>query len=293
MNKEFNLQKNPYGFIEVRPKPSIEELKEHYATKYFQEESGLYQNEYTDDEINFFLVQPALAEQTLMTHDITVSSHLIDLGCGEGFFSSYFYHKGWKVSCVDLSDHGLRSQNPHLLNYFYQADVMEFLRTTMGGLGERCLINLSNVLEHVVDPVELLNRIHQIAKDSGSVLRLEVPSDFSPIQDVLVKLNKTDQTWVAPPEHLSYFNRQSLESTLESLDFQIFSLQMDFAIEQFLFADEFNYSRDRSLGRAAHEIRVAVTNYLAGGGLDNYVRYREMSAQLNFGRSLVCYVIPK
>ena len=99
----------------------------------------------------------------------------------------------------------------------------------------------------------------------------------------------TKETWVCPPEHLSYFNNESLKKLLKIEGFNLLSLQADYPIEQFLLNKITNYWDDRSLGKSAHFSRVIVTNYMADISIERMIDYREAAADLEFGRSLIVY----
>jgi hypothetical protein len=117
-----------------------------------------------------------------------------------------------------------------------------------------------------------------------------VPNDFSSFQDLLVELGCTEETWVSPPEHLSYFNTASLKALIENQGFELVSLQADFPIEQFLVNEHSNYWKNRELGKGAHRTRVIVTNYLANKDLDRLIDYQEAAADLEFGRVITAYI---
>lgn len=46
MNK-FEIKKNSFGYYEIFPKPTTEELKDYYNLKYYQNQSGNYRYDYT------------------------------------------------------------------------------------------------------------------------------------------------------------------------------------------------------------------------------------------------------
>lgn len=77
---------------------------------------------------------------------------------------------------------------------------------------------------------------------------------------------------------------------LESEKFKLLSIQADFPIELFLINENSNYWKDQSLGKAAHESRVTITNYLARTNIRRLVDYQEAAADLEFGRLLTAYV---
>ncbi len=289
MKKKYSLVKNSIGYYEVRPKPSAIELQKYYSKKYYNISNRAYKKNYTKEELKYFSVESEIALKTLIHHSIKINKKLLDLGCGEGFFAKHFKKKDWIVECVDFSDEGLLRHNPSLISDFIQADLVNYFQKSSSKLKNVGLINLDNVLEHVIDPIALLKLI-KIKMSSKTILRVEVPNDFSKFQSLLLKRGCTKVTWVNAPEHLSYFNRESLIKLFKKLGFKIISLQSDFPIEQFLLNKHSNYWKNRALGKAAHLTRVVVTNYLSEINLDRLIDYREAAADLEFGRVLTAYV---
>ena len=289
MNEKFSIIKNPLGFFEVHPKPLTSELRKYYAKKYYQESNGSYAYSYSKDELQYFKVSAEIALRTIYRFLTPKTFKLLDLGCGEGFFADFFCREGWEASLVDFSDNGLKRHNPALLENFVQTDVIKYAEEAKKHLKTFDVINLDNVLEHVIDPIKLLRNLKSKMSDDA-ILRIEVPNDFSAFQSLLTNLNCTEETWISPPEHLSYFNANSLKALLANQGFVLLSLQADFPIEQFLINKHSNYFKNRDFGRDAHLTRVKVSNYLADKNLDRMIDYQEAAADLEFGRQLTAYV---
>ena len=289
MTKKYSIVKNLHGYYEVEPKPSVKDLQKHYSKKYYQNSHATYQTKYTEEELKYFSIESELALKTLNRISLMTENKLLDLGCGEGFFSNHFKKMGWEVRCIDFSKDGLSRHNPSLLPNFVQSDLLTYLDNLDASLDNFGLINLDNVLEHVIDPIALLRSIKKKIK-SKTIVRIEVPNDFSKFQSLLVKLGCTEETWVGPPEHLSYFNKSSLLALFKAEGFKLISLQSDFPIEQFLLNEHSNYWKNRSLGKGAHLTRVIITNYMADINIDRLIDYREAAADLEFGRVLTAYV---
>ena len=290
MNDKYKVIKNKLGFFEVSPKPTIEELENHYSEKYYQVQpnSLTYTESYTDSEIRSFDVEAELCEETINRQNL-VEKTLLDVGCGEGFFANYFYKKGWEIHCVDFSKDGVERHNKELLEFFEQADILPYLQEKAK---ENCtygLINLDNVLEHVLEPYELLLALKKLM-NKNSIARIEVPNDFSAFQQMLLDKEITTETWVAPPEHLSYFNRDGFLSILEHAGLELISLQAGFPIELFLLNQHSNYWKNPEVGKAAHFSRVDCTNYLADMSISKFVDFKEVSADLEFGRQFTAYL---
>ena len=289
MTQKYRLMKHPLGFYEADPKPTNIELSEYYAKKYYQQSRGQYAHTYSEDELRYFKVQGELTLKTIERFSAVKKKKLLDLGCGEGFFADFFCKKGWTACLIDFSDDGLKRHNPSLLESFTQGDLLTYIESEEKNIKEYNLINLDNVLEHVIDPIGLLTNLKS-CMNSDAILRIEIPNDFSAFQNLLTDLNYTKETWVSPPEHLNYFNKRGLKSLLESQGFHLLSLQADFPIEQFLINEHSNYWKDRRLGKGAHLTRILITNYMADQSLDRMIDYREAAADLEFGRLLTAYV---
>jgi len=288
MKKKYNLIQNSLGYFEVKPNPSVEELEEYYSQRYYQNNLSSYEKTYTDEELQYFGVEADLCVATINRYS-SISKSLLDVGCGEGFFAKSLLEYGWEVKCVDFSEEGVAHHNPELLQFFKRDDLYSFVGAEAKKKNTYGLVNLDNVLEHVINPKELLTALKKVM-NVNSLARIEVPNDFSKFQKLLVELGCTNETWVSAPEHLSYFNSESLVNLLKAEGFEIVSLQADFPIEQFLLNENSNYWKDRKLGKSAHMARVICTNYMAEANLHRLVDFREAAADLDFGRCLTAYV---
>lgn len=286
--KKFSEQRHALGFIEAMPKPSETQLREYYNAKYYQVPEGSYHGTYTKQELEYFHNIARVAHRVAQQNNLPRS--LLDLGCGEGFFVNAFETFGWELACCDYSDFGISKHNPHLLPYFQQDSIEQSLARYKGRTFG--LINLQNVLEHVLDPFQTMAILKPLLS-ANSALRIKVPNDYSDFQLALQQQGYTDNNWFAPPEHLSYFNHENLSSFISACGYRLLSLQTNFPIEVFLTNSHSNYWQDRNLGKQAHFSRVFCENFLIGRNIDNYIRYAEASAALGFGRELIAYVAPK
>jgi len=278
---------NSLGYIEASPKPSSEELTNFYRDRYFQNSKGSYSPSYSSDELELFANNALVAIQYLK--NFPIKKDLLDLGCGEGFFSAALYKLGWEVNCCDFSSFGIKKNNPQLLDFLIKGDIYKSIENLSSEKRKFGLLNLQNVLEHVLDPMGLLNSL-KFLMDKDSILRIRVPNDYSSFQKLLLKRGLIENTWFTPPEHLSYFNITSLTSLVFSAGFQVHSVQADFPVEVFLAHDRLNYWKNPDLGKPAHMTRVICENYLIKKDIDKYIKYSTLAADLEFGRTLTIYL---
>jgi 2-polyprenyl-3-methyl-5-hydroxy-6-metoxy-1,4-benzoquinol methylase len=281
---------HPIGFRQLDPLPSAEELREFYAEFYFQKSAAQYQLEYTDEEKDWFRLDAQVSDYlySLVFPECGEKKSMFDVGCGEGFIASEFARLGWHVSACDFSSFGVSHFHPGLLASFEQGDIYEILARHIEDRRAFDFVNLANVLEHVLDPVELLRRLKRIISDRG-VLRIVVPNDFSDLQNFLIGCNRISGSYWLTPEHINYFNYRSFTKILSATGYKIDYMLADFPIEHFLMHDGSNYKNNPALGRQAHLARVKLDLFYSKN-LPAYVQALSAQAQLGMGRDLIAFV---
>ena len=121
------LVKNDLGFYQLKDKPSQEELQKYYNKKYYQEQTGSYQNVYNNDEIEYFnhkIKQKAYVINALHPN----KGAILDVGCGEGFTLKYYFEKGWNVTGIDFSDSGIKKHNSDMGKYIDVGDIYDKIK---------------------------------------------------------------------------------------------------------------------------------------------------------------------
>jgi hypothetical protein len=112
-----------------------------------------------------------------------------------------------------------------------------------------------------------------------SLLIVEIPNDFSPLQQTLKSEGLVDSDyWVSIPDHLCYWNKQRFSAFVTEQGMRICDAFGDFPIELFLLTEDFNYKRDSKLGKPAHIARCQITGYM--------VDHVQMPELLNLSRAL-------
>jgi len=287
----YTKRRHPLGFYQAYPIPSQEELDLFYREEYFQAcKSDSYSHDYSEEEMQFILTQPVVADYVWKQARNKPVGKLIDIGCGEGFFARYFYDHGCEIECCDLSSFAIKRHNPDILRFFTKNNILKELDKKITDNNRFDFINLSNVLEHVRDPIILLERVKKIM-GGDSMLRIKVPNEFSTLQQMLLDSNRiSSEYWFNPPGHLNFFTLTSLKEVLASCGFRIVKVLADFPIEVFLLNKYSNYVVDKSKGAEAHSARVVMERYLMDHGTDKYVDFMTTSAEVGLGRSIIVFV---
>jgi 2-polyprenyl-3-methyl-5-hydroxy-6-metoxy-1,4-benzoquinol methylase len=288
------LKQHRLGFWEVSKKPTPIELQKYYADKYYQEGMGSYDIEYSSDELAYFkskLEQRMGVIQQYFSFDAT-SKSLLDVGCGEGYALSFFREKGWNVRGFDFSSAGVKSKNPSCLDVLETGDVFELLRSEIDTGRKYDIVWLQNVLEHVIDPINLLQSLRKLVSPNGIAV-LTVPNDCSITQMALLNNHHIDSAfWVAPPDHLSYFDCESLKSVTEFTGWECVELLSDFPVDWFLFNPNSNYVNNRNVGKDAHRARVQIENLIHKQPIEDVLNFWSAAAKLGIGRDITAFLKP-
>ena len=265
------------------------ELQRHYAKRYFQTpENSSYQRTYSSDEIEYTEARAALKHFAAKEHlALSRPGRLLDVGCGEGWLLSVFRREGWDVAGIDFSSFGILSHNPSLLecvtigDVYYVLDVLASDRRYAFDA-----VNLDHVLEHVLDPLGLLERLHSVLHPDG-VLLVDVPNDGNSYHEELFSDAKIERRWwISPPEHLNYFTAESLRKVASATGWEVVDMFADFPIDWFLANSHSNYVDDDSLGPAAHLARLQLSRHIGAHGLNRELDFYRALAAVGLGMSL-------
>ena len=292
------LHRNELGYYEVTRKPTPEELRDYYAQRYYQESRSSYQPTYSEAEREHIegklrLRHWVLAQLLNMGDAPTVARTFLDVGCGEGWALDYFQRQGWDVLGLDFSSFSLEQFHPGLRGRLRAGDLYDGLQELIAEGRQFDVLWLDNVLEHVLDPAELLRRCRALTRPGG-VLLVDVPNDFSPLQQHLLATGHIDRPfWVALPDHLSYFGAEGLRNLAAATGWATARLLGDQPIDLNLFNPATNYVLDKTLGKAAHQARLEQDNFLLRTApLPAVATYYEAMAGVGLGRSIVAFLQP-
>jgi len=269
-------------------------LSDYYAQTYFQNEASGYRKSYAEEELEVIALRIAQRygqARALLSHDRPGS--LLDVGCGEGFVLKFFEQIGWQVEGIDYSRAGVQQINPDYAHHVEQGDVFELLEARISAKKQHDLVWLGNVLEHVLDPVSLLQSLRRLVAPGG-LLVVTVPNDGSAYQEALFATGAIpDRFWIATPDHMSYFTADTLRRTAEETGWDCLAIQGDFPIDLFLAHEGSNYVADRAQGPVAHRARLMLERLIGQAGIEASNRFYAALADVGFGRNLTGFFRPK
>ena len=286
------IQRHPLGYLEVVEKPDRAALRYYYAEKYFQQEAGNYRTTYSAEELNY--IENKLVQKRARVEAIRGAGRgrLLDVGCGEGFALAHFLRAGWEVEGLDYSSADVKAMNPGCENALHCGDVMELMEEKYSRGETYDLIWITNVLEHLPDPPAMM-RIMRSLVGNGGLAVITVPNDFSALQKRIIDAGQVEHPyWVAIPDHLAYFDRDSLLALAQDTGWRCHDVLADFPIDWFLFHPGSNYVRDRTAGGGAHRARIAIENLVGAQPVNLVNNFYSAMAAVGFGCDITAFLSP-
>lgn len=291
---DIRIALSEHGHFEVREKPSPEQLKAYYADKYYQSDRPIGRQTYSALERRY--IDLKIAQKASLVHEArgyATPGTMLDVGCGEGFALEWFGQRGWDVRGIDYSSAGVMDQNPHLAARVAFGDVFELLDAEISAGNRYDVLWLNNVLEHVLDPAGLLQRMRRLVPGNG-LLMVNVPNDGTDLQETLLESGSIDRRfWIAIPDHLSYFDGDSLATLAAANGWSCRDMIADFPIDLFLLHEGSNYVRDRSLGAQAHAARLSFELMLGDMPQSKVIDFYRSMAAIGLGRQISVVLAPE
>jgi SAM-dependent methyltransferase len=199
------------GHMQVDPMPDEATLAGAYAEAesddYVEEEAGQRET-----------ARRALAR--IETH-ATQNRALLDLGCWVGFLLAEAASRGWQATGVEPSDFGSAYARDRLGLNVITSDLFSAPLPQ----GSFDAVTMGDVIEHLTDPGEALQRIHGLLSPGG-VVWLAIPDAGSRLARTMGK-----RWWSVLPTHVQYFTRGSISTLLDRSGFDV--LEVDTAPKAF------------------------------------------------------------
>ncbi len=268
--KKLGVSQHELGFWQLDPKPGADEIGEFYMSRYYD----LIRAEGRAPEIGRlmaggekaarerdWLQKTLYADLAALLEAHAPAKSILDIGCGTGEFISYLNGRGFEAAGIEPSEEAAAMARKHGLDVF-EGDWEGYLASPAAGRPKAGAVTLINVLEHVPEPVDLVNGIKQLLAPGGALV-VVVPNDFSELQDFALQALGGEAWWVARPDHINYFDFDSMRGFLEALGLEVLDQQGTFPMELFLLMGD-SYIGDPEAGARAHDRRRKFELALSG-----------------------------
>ena len=214
VKNSFNIvQCKACGLIYVNPRPTERELANFYMSRSKQHTLMDTLLKKKDYEQKF--------KQRLKTIErfFDMPGKMLDVGCSTGQFLNIARDSGWEVCGNDVDENKIAyARNTYGLQVYSQK-----LRE-IGFPNESFeVITLFDSIEHLTDPLSILEEISRILKEDG-VLVITTPNSDGLLPRLTYFLfAKTIGAWEhpTPPGHLCQFSRDTITKLLQRADFHV------------------------------------------------------------------------
>ena len=234
------------GFRHINPLFSDEDLRKFYNGEFYEKERADYFTHAEEDK-EWWMLRYHHYFETLEQH--APGRRLLDIGSGPGYFLEAGRDRGWQVLGFEPSRVAAdytRARGIAVVNdYFSVGKAQEH--------GTFDVISLNLVLEHLRDPIGLIEEVGRMLEPNGLLFVIS-PNDFNPLQMVLWQNLGFLPWWVVPRHHLNYFDPLSAQKFFTARGFEILHQETSYPMELFLLSGR-DYVGNGSLGRACHKER--------------------------------------
>lgn len=151
---------------------------------------------------------------------IKSSGNILDVGCAMGFFMEVAEQQGFKVYGIEVSTYAAAFSQKLFKNRVFlgavedfpqkRSAVFEFKNTTFD------VIILSDLIEHVKDPVSVLKDLKKVLKKDGVIVLQTGDTD-----SFWARLMGKNWHFYAPPQHLYFFSKNTLTKVLEKAGYKV------------------------------------------------------------------------
>jgi 2-polyprenyl-3-methyl-5-hydroxy-6-metoxy-1,4-benzoquinol methylase len=197
--------------ISMNPEPNEQQILNHYKKKFIKGNYELAQK-FSKEYLSIYKHYVNIIKNTLKKDEkLTNEINLLDIGCFTGDFIFLAQKQGWNVTGYELQEEAVLIAEKKLPGKVHKIDVYD-----QGIKQEKFdVITLFGVIEHVLEPLELIKRLKLLLKKDG-YLFIQTPNSLSIISKVFGK------SWppISPIEQIHIFSDKYLIKFLERQGFK-------------------------------------------------------------------------
>jgi len=191
-----------------------------YSTEVLEAEtlSGTYYNE--EEEAlaakGMASKRARFGEYMSLLNGVHNGAAVLDIGCNTGDLLSLFKERGFTVYGVEASPGPAALAAKRLRAPVWQGMVEDVLPAGL----EVDVITITHVLEHIAQPIALLEHLRRALRPGGKLL-VEVPN----AEDILLSAWGGRYRNLCPGDHISFFDQRSLAGALERAGFSVQAME--------------------------------------------------------------------
>jgi SAM-dependent methyltransferase len=149
---------------------------------------------------------------------------ILDYGFGSGAFLRGVARRGYRALGADLSPQNLQQLRETAIQEGLSIELIDLSAGLPTGLSDIAVVTLFQVIEHVLDPLALLEKLSALQGDGG-LIYLECPNDsaaWARVKDPVHRMFRHEACGsLKYPEHLHGFNRRSIGTLIEKAGYEV------------------------------------------------------------------------
>ena len=280
LNKEFDYYEVDRKFV------SKEEIDLFYEDSFYENEKTDYlQSAWGEDKDWYMLQWNIRLDFFISNYPDYRDAKVLDIGTGPGTFLEACKLKNLNPVGTDTS--------PNAIN-FIKSKGFNGIKTKLekGDFESSTFdfIHSSEVLEHLYDPKEVLEKSYDLLKPGG-IICISVPNDFSRVQSIANKIvnKKNKYWWINEKHHLNYFSNASINNLLKASGFQILDNINNFPLDIYIILGK-NYIDNPELGKECHNLRKEFEfDLYEKGGSAHLIDFYKNLTKSGLGRNVVVF----
>ena len=208
------------SFIFVAPRLTAGELSLLYTDEYFLHDGAGYgAHSASDYETAAIKGSVKFPEILGWIRRFKPAGDFFEVGCGMGYFLHYAREQGYKVSGIEYAELGVRACREKF-GLDVERGSFEELREQPDRYD---VIFMGDVLEHLIQPLEMLKKANTMLRSSG-IVAVEVPSMFNSLAGRLattgMRILRRKKKMGLPPYHVNEFTPETLHTILMRAGFK-------------------------------------------------------------------------
>ncbi|AKD55338.1 class I SAM-dependent methyltransferase [Spirosoma radiotolerans] len=170
-----------------------------YADKVLEEHKPLH---YLADTEDMYWAIADCIEKKIITKDMK----LIEVGCGLGYLSYALHEDGFDIMGIDISEKAISKARQKYGDYYKCMDIYKMVEE---GNEQFDIILLTEVIEHVTDPVDFIEALSMLLNPGGKIIITTPNKSAYPPQ----------VSWDTelPPVHHYWFSEKSIRTIASNL----------------------------------------------------------------------------
>ncbi len=161
---KYSLKKNKFGFFQIKPPPSQEDLDKFYNKTFYTKSNKNFNNSALKEQLkekNYFNYKWKKIFDTFKSFNKNLKrKKVLDIGCGYGQCILYLRNKGLDCYGLDPSNDAIEYCKSKKL----KTEISNLDKLDVFGNIKYDFVIMNNVLEHLRDPVKIIKKIKKILK---------------------------------------------------------------------------------------------------------------------------------